>query len=276
MRKNVDDHVVRGFGQEWSHFDQSRVDIAELTRQFSAYFHIFPWEKLPGNAIGFDVGCGSGRWAKLVAPRVGALHCIDASEAAIAVARANLASLKNCMFHVATVDAIPVENGSMDFGYSLGVLHHVPDTLEAIRSCSQKLKRGAPFLVYLYFAFDNKPGWYAALWKLSDVVRILVSRCPFAVRLSLSYLFAVVFYWPLGRLAGVIEKLGLDIDSFPLASYRKQSFYTMRTDALDRFGTRLEKRFSRTQIEQMLISAGFDGVAFSPNRPYWCAVAFKA
>ena len=31
--------------------------------------------------MGFDMDCGSGRWAKLMAPRVGHLDCIDPSTA---------------------------------------------------------------------------------------------------------------------------------------------------------------------------------------------------
>ncbi len=44
-------------------------------------FRFFLRDNLPEDAEGFDVGCGSGRWAKLVAPRVGRLHCIDPSVA---------------------------------------------------------------------------------------------------------------------------------------------------------------------------------------------------
>ena len=48
---------------------------------FENYFSIFPWDTLPPNSVGFDLGCGSGRWARRVAPRVGTLHLIDPSEA---------------------------------------------------------------------------------------------------------------------------------------------------------------------------------------------------
>ena len=74
----------------------------------------------------------------------------DASAEALSVARHNLGELKNCDFHCASVNNMPIDDSSLDFGYSLGVLHHVPDTTAAIRSCVQKLKMGAPFLVYLY------------------------------------------------------------------------------------------------------------------------------
>jgi hypothetical protein len=63
------------------------------TRRFAEYFEIFPWDSLPRDAVGFDAGCGSGRWAALVAPRVGWLHYIDASAEALAVAQKSLAGL---------------------------------------------------------------------------------------------------------------------------------------------------------------------------------------
>jgi SAM-dependent methyltransferase len=145
---NIDPRTVEGFGDEWTRFDQAGTPAAERDRIFGMYFGIFPWAALPADAAGFDLGCGSGRWAQLVAPRVGHLHCIDPS-AAIEVARQNLGGLSNCSFHQATVDAIPLGDDSMDFGYSLGVLHHVPDTAGGLRACVAKLKAGAPFLLYI-------------------------------------------------------------------------------------------------------------------------------
>ena len=267
--------MVKGFGDEWSYFDQTAAPNGELYAIFEEYFSIFPWDTIPRNANGFDLGCGSGRWAKFVAPRVGILHCIDPSNAALNVAKTNLASYKNCRFHLAGVDDIPLLDGSADFGYSLGVLHHVPDTAAAVESCARKLKRGAPLLVYLYFALDNKPWWYRTLWKASEAVRVVVSKAPFRAKLVISFVFALCVYWPLARFARLAEGAGADVDSFPLSTYRNRSFYTMRTDALDRFGTRLEQRFTRAQIKAMLEVAGLERVTFSDRRPYWCAVAYK-
>src|SRR5688500_2364532 len=133
MQANVDSKVVAGFGDEWSRFDQSALSDTELELLFDNYFNIFPWERLSGDAVGFDLGCGSGRWAKLVAPRVGRLNLIDPSDA-IEVAKRNLAGLDNCEFHRTSVDAIPLADESCDFGYSLGVLHHIPDTEAGLRA----------------------------------------------------------------------------------------------------------------------------------------------
>lgn len=273
---NADGATVAGFGDEWSRFDQSELDSREREEIFQHYFGIFPWEKLPKSAVGFDLGCGSGRWAKCVAPRVGKLLCLDASPEALAVAKRNLSGLSNCELIQASVDAIPMVDGSMDFGYSLGVLHHVPDTLAGLRSCVAKLKPGAPFLLYLYYAFDSKPAWFRAVWKASDLMRRGISRLPHPMRYVSSQLLAVSAYYPLARMALAAEKLGFSkVDSIPLSYYRNRSFYTMRTDALDRFGTRLEQRFTRQQIQSMMKDAGLTDIRFSDRTPFWVAVGLK-
>lgn len=272
---NVDEKVAAGFGDEWSRFDQSDLAESDKQRIFQEYFAIFPWNRLPSSAIGADFGCGSGRWATLVAPRVKQLICVDASEQALEVARRNLSPFANCSFVHSTVDAAPIEDASLDFGYSLGVLHHVPDTAGALVSCVRRLKPGAPLLLYLYYRFDNRPIWYRLLWTMTDVLRMAISRLPHPLRFGLSQVIAVVVYWPLARTAWLLGRCGLRLNSWPLEYYAHKPFYVMRTDALDRFGTRLEQRFSRAKILEMMHHAGLDNVTFNEAAPFWCAVGYR-
>jgi hypothetical protein len=173
------------------------------------------------------------------------------------------------------VAASGLQRNSQDFGYSLGVLHHVPDTAAAIRSCTELLKPGAPLLLYLYYSFDNRPRWYRWLWHVSNTGRLLISRLPPLPKQLVTDLIALSVYWPLSRLASLAEAIGLPVGSFPLSYYRRCSFCTMRTDARDRFGTPLEQRFSRTEVRTMCVAAGLVNLQFSHQAPYWCVVGFK-
>jgi hypothetical protein len=49
----------------------------------------------------------------------------------------------------------------------------------------------------------------------------------------------------------------------------------MRTDSLDRFGTKLEQRFTKVEIENMMRAAGLKDIKFSSSVPFWCAVGIK-
>ena len=273
---NLASDVVEAFGEEWARFDQSGVSDAERARTHEGYFGIFPWNALPKDAVGADIGCGSGRWAKLTAARVPQLILLDASAQALDVARRNLDGVDNVKFMEASVGNLPFETGSLDFAYSLGVLHHVPDTRAAVREIARVLKPGAPFLVYLYYALDNRAWWYRLLWRLSDPFRRVISSLPYWLKHAVCDVIALTVYWPLVSMARLAEKLGFNGDAWPLAYYRDKSFYSMRTDALDRFGTRLEQRFSREEIRGLLEAGGFRDVIFSDKPPYWCAVGFRS
>ena len=63
--------------------------------------------------------------------------------------------------------------------------------------------------------------------------------------------------------------------NLPISSYRFSSLYTMKTDALDRFGTKLEQRFTKNEIKEMMLSAGLINIKFSEKTPYWVAVGEK-
>lgn len=272
---NVDWTVVEGFGEEWSRFQQDQMTESEYLRTFNDYFHLFPWTSLPAGNRGADIGCGSGRWAKLAAAKVGKLYAVDPSKAALAVARKNCDGIANVEYINAAVHELPFDEGELDFAYSLGVLHHVPDTEAAIGQVAKVLKPGAPFLIYLYYRFENRSPLFRMIWQLTDLVRRKICRLQPSSKHLVCDLIAGLVYFPLTRLAFFAEKVGINPHGIPLSYHRSSSFYTMRTDALDRFGTQLEHRFSKVEIEGMLQRSGFTKPVFSEREPYWCALAYR-
>ena len=274
---NKDQKVIEDFGDEWTDFsyESKTIDQAELEKNFYQYFSIFPWKDIPDQAEGFDMGCGSGRWAQFVAPKVYSLNCIEPSKA-LDVAKVNLQKLDNIFFYRETTDSCSLNDQSQDFGYCLGVLHHIPDTQQALSDCARLLKKGAPFLLYLYYNLDNKPIWYRYIWKLSDFLRNIISILPRTLKKVFCSLIAALIYFPLSRLALLFELFGFNVSNFLLSDYRSKPFYQMRNDALDRFGTRLEQRFSRQQIEDMLLESGFQDISFSEEMPFWTSISYKS
>lgn len=273
--KNIDKKTVEDFGEEWSQYNQNIPD-QELKIAWNQYFEIFPFDKISSDSEGFDMGCGSGRWAKFVVNNVQLLNCIDPSEKALDVARKNLEEFSNINYFQASVNDNPLEENSQDFGYSLGVLHHIPDTQEGINACAKLLKKDAPFLLYCYYNFENRPFFFKPLWKLSDLLRKIFSPFSFRKKVVIASIISYLIYFPIARFALICEQLGANVSNFPLSDYRKKSFYFMKTDALDRFGTRVEKRFSKDEIRTMLQKAGFKDILFSEKEPFWVSISYKS
>ena len=140
------DSVVRSFGNEWTKFDQSKLSSKELKKVFNDYFDIFPWKKINKNSVGFDMGCGSGRWAKLVAYKVGFLNCVEPSMA-IKVAKKNLKQFKNIKFINSKIEHSKLKIKSQDFGYCLGVS-------SSFKKYSKKFK-------FLYISFKKKRPFFS-------------------------------------------------------------------------------------------------------------------
>ena len=273
--QNLDKSTVKSFSNEWQRFQQDKLSEAELSKLANNYFDLFPLDNLQKNYEAFDMGCGTGRWAQFICPKIKKLNCIDPSTA-IDIAKKRLKKFKNVEFFQAPIDKVNIKENSQDFGYSLGVLHHIPDTKKALSDCVKILKPGAPFLIYIYYAFDNKPLWFKLIWRLSDLLRKLIIFLPPNLKNIATDFLALFIYFPLAKSALFLEKINKNIiKNFPLSYYRKSSFYTMRTDARDRFGTPLEKRFTKDQIKKMMSESGLTNIKFSDKEPFWCSLGYK-
>ncbi len=271
--KNADPNVINDFGREWTRFSQDGID-KELFDAFQRYFSIFPLDRLTPESVVADFGCGSGRWAKFVAPRVKTLYLVEPSRSALDIACNNLRNHTNFIPLCSTINDCAIEDGSLDFAYCIGVLHHIPDTESAFAKIASKIRRGGYLLVYMYYNFENKPFWFRYLWRAVDMLRKIISRMPFRLKALIADVLAALVYAPVVAIGSIMNKIGALPQAFPLRDYIGKSFYTMRTDALDRFGTSIEKRYSRADIKLLFEKTGFDvsTLVIADTPPYWCAV----
>lgn len=275
LGENIDRETVHSFGEEWKAFHQ--FDDTELKKIGDTYFDIVTPEMLGPEKIAADFGCGTGRWTKYIHDKVGSVAAIDPSEA-IFVAGKLLEDAPNVQLYKASIDNLPFPGDYFDFGFSLGVLHHIPDTQKAMDACVKKIKPGGHFLVYLYYSLDNRGILYKTLFILSNLLRRIVSRMPGGLKRFSCNLMAIFFYMPFVLFSRLLKLLGVSKkirSRIPLHSYEDTSFYIIRNDALDRFGTPLEQRFSKKQIREMMERAGLENIIFSELAPYWHATGRK-
>lgn len=269
--ENVHAKTVQSFGEEWKIFHSFSDE--EIKSIGNDYFDLLDFETQRFTAL--DVGCGSGRWSKYLSPRVNWIEAIDPSMAVCSAVQ-TLKQCNNVRVSQASVNNLPFHDNTFDLVFSLGVLHHVPDTQGAIVHCYKKIKPGGFFLVYLYYKLDNRNCLYRMLFHIVSSMRLVISKLPLKLKRFICDAIAVSIYLPLAGLSRLVSRLSENAaKKIPLSYYRKTSFYVMRNDAFDRFGTPLEKRFSKKEIQEMLQKAGFINIRFSNREPYWHALAQK-
>ena len=268
---NVDWTTIKSFSKEWLKFQHfSSHDIESIGDE---YFDIIDKELLT-DAIVLDIGCGSGRWSKYLSDRVKFIEAVDPSES-VFVASDMLAQTNNVRITKASIGNLPFNEESFDLVISLGVLHHIPDTEKALIKCVDLCKSGGTCLLYIYYNFDNRPKFFKIIFYLIDLFRKLICNLPVRIKIFFCDVIAYLVYWPISRLSRILMGNLKIFSHFPLSYYHDKSMYILRNDALDRFGTSLEQRFSKERINQMMMNAGLKNIIFSEKAPYWHASGTK-
>jgi SAM-dependent methyltransferase len=273
--ENIDQKTVDSFGDEWQAFHG--FDEKEIQKLGDEYFDIITPQMLNKTSTVLEVGCGSGRFLKYLSDKAGYIVGVDPSHA-VHAADNLLGKQDNVMLAKASANDLPFDNESFDFVYSIGVLHHIPDTQKAMQACVDKVKKGGHFFTYLYYNLDNRGFVFRSVFNLSTLLRRAVSKLPSGPKKAVCNFLAITLYMPfvgtirLLKSAGVKESVRSKI---PLFGYENKSFYIIRNDALDRFGTPLEQRFTKKQIHEMMEQCGLEQIVFSNNIPYWHAVGKK-
>ncbi len=272
--KNIDKKVIDEFGDEWLKFYEHDDDLIE--KGGSEYFDILNDEMVNATTYALDIGCGTGRWTKYLSTKVRFIEAVDPSSAIFAADKL-LGDIKNVRLSQATIETLPFAEETFDFVMSIGVLHHIPDTRTALSDCVKKVKKGGYFFVYLYYNLEKRGPFYTALFKLSDLIRKIVSRLPGKLKHFVCDVLAIIFYMPFILAGRFFKFLGFtDLATrMPLHGYQNRSFFMVRNDTLDRFGTRLEQRFSEQEIIEMMKSAGLTDIVISPGIPLYHAVGKK-
>lgn len=163
-------------------------------------------EKVKGKLM-LDVGVGTGRFSAVASGWGGEMIGIDLSYA-VESAVDNIGKRKNVNIIQADIFKLPFKENVFDIIFSIGVLHHTPDTQSAFKQLPQYLKRGGLLSIWLYSSYNkqgikSKQFWHKILKKLPK--KFLYNLSYLAVPLSylyripflggmLYYTFPVVFY----------------------------------------------------------------------------------
>jgi SAM-dependent methyltransferase len=166
------DSYAASFGDEWHRFRTVQLDSANGTTESEDGFRLKTGlgpADVRGRLV-LDAGVGAGRYAEVMARWGGEVVGVDLTRAVDAAAE-NLRAWPGVHLVQADIFALPFRDETFDIAYSIGVLHHTPDTATAFRRVAAAVKKGGQFGIYVYLA-----GGLARY--VSDALRVITTRLP--------------------------------------------------------------------------------------------------
>jgi ArsR family transcriptional regulator len=94
-----------------------------------------------------DLGCGTGQFSQQLAPFVKQVIAVDASAAMLRSARTRLGGVDNVEIRRGELEALPIDDGSLDAAFLVLVLPYVAEPDQVIREAARALKPGGRLLV---------------------------------------------------------------------------------------------------------------------------------
>jgi SAM-dependent methyltransferase len=264
----VSGRTASAFGWEWRAF--SRID-AHHEQQFLDWIAPVGRDEFRGRVV-LEGGCGKGRHTRLAA-RYGAAAIIGVDlSSAVDVAFENTRDEPAAHIVQADLLRLPLRPASVDYAFSVGVLHHLPDPSAGFHSLARAVRPGGALSVWVYGAENN--GWIAHL--VSPLRLGLTSRLPPPMLHALSFALALPLRAALAALYRPARRPGLSwlrrlLPYYPYLSYVSGfPFREIHAIVHDHLAAPIAHYLRRDVVEGWYRSVGSEGAVVAwHNRNSW-------
>jgi|TARA_B100001093_G_scaffold518621_1_gene604147 uncharacterized protein YbaR (Trm112 family) len=275
-RGEVFERTSNHYGSGWVEGDESASYSVDEKWHFDELIKLFGF---PKNRKGFAIEAGSGNGKDTVRLSVNnpesEIITIDISDGIfVANKRFNILNLKNIHPIRASLDQIPIKDEVLDYGYSFGVLHHMPVPLDGMKEVSRTLKKGSSFLTYLYSDLSEKPFLYFFL-KPITFLRKITHKFNIRILRIFCYLMMPPVFIFLVIPSRFFKSIGLSSFAKKIPHHHNKSFNSLFGELFDRFGAQIEFRYNPTTLNKLYSDANLKMTDYE-NLEIWRGWVSKA
>jgi len=235
------EHYAQSFGVQWNTFDVVREE--EDSEVFKVKTSLNPKE-LRGKIV-LDAGCGGGRYAFLLGKAGAQVIGVDLS-AAVQKAKSICQNLPNVQIIQGDLLNLPFSPGQFDLVYSIGVLHHTPDTRKAFQAVAKMVKPAGKLAVWVYRKNTMPQEW------INSSLRAVTSRLPHSI------LKPVTFF--MGAILGGIPVLNITLSRLVSLGSSVPDWRLRACDAFDWYSPKFQFHHSPEEVLDWFKEEGFTNV----------------
>lgn len=219
------------------------------------------------NKIVMEVGSGSGRIIKnLINYKPNLIIAIEPSKAIEIAKKNNEKNLEKINFLNIRGEDLKFSN-EIDYVFSLGVIHHIPNSKMVCQKIFESLRPNGKFLIWLYGYEGNE----IYLFIFNNLRRVLRLLPDFFLRCFCYFLnfFASIYI----TLCLFIK---LPMREYMLNVFRKCSFSKRNYIIFDQLNPSFAKYYKKTEVEELLKESGFKNIKIYHRHNYsWFAIGEK-
>jgi SAM-dependent methyltransferase len=215
----------------------------------------------PGEWV-LDAGCGSGEKTKVLAhlsPQQNVVG-LDLGVESLEKAIARFGDMPNLDYVQGNILEAPFKERRFDYGMSLGVLHHTPDTRQAFAAFRRLLKQETTCVIWIYPTYWEGPEWRMPYFGRDFITFGQGYRMPTGLLKFIAHSMVIGFYpivqfffWKCYR------RIGRDLPFFRIQDmswkerYDAQVFY-----CFDTLLPRYQGRHKIKEVESWFVEEGLD------------------
>lgn len=271
---------ANSFGQQWRTFAKTQLDDSQTKDSQLRWDTEVTWDAgdLTGKTI-IEFGSGAGRFMDVVS-KLGVKLAIgvDITDA-VDASQDNLGKRGNCFFIQADFFKLPIKQGCIDYGYSLGVLHHTPNPEMAFYQLVNAVKKNGSVALGVYdISLYRRPNrnslrvltmellWAINLWRC-ELFRFFTTRMP--EKLFLFYCKTVV---PVLHYLNKIPVIGLIRYLVPSTCYRHMPVEWSMVDTHDTYVTKIVHQYRAKDVFQWFLKAHLHNIVVTNSRAGWTSL----